>query len=115
MTMGRHWGSLASAGAVGTDWPPYTADSKKVRHALYRTRSHWKSCLTGRHTPWTARRCATVPRSVSHMPVLDAVRSAVGGWGQVMIFDTPATSVGTEADVDDGSAAVHCEHWREYM
>ena len=35
MTMGRHWGSLASAGAVGTDWPAYTADGKKVCHALH--------------------------------------------------------------------------------
>ena len=34
---------------------------------------------------------------------------------QVMLLDTPATSLGTEADVDDGSASLHCCHWQEFM
>ena len=33
----------------------------------------------------------------------------------VMIFDTPATSVVSEAEVDDGSAAARCVHWQEFM
>jgi carboxylesterase type B len=34
---------------------------------------------------------------------------------RVAIFDTPRAAVGTEASVDDGSAALRCEHWREFM
>jgi len=33
----------------------------------------------------------------------------------VMIFDTPHTTIDTEATVDDGSSAVQCGHWEEYM
>ena len=34
---------------------------------------------------------------------------------RVMIFDTPHTSIETEASLDDGSAALHCKFWEEFM
>ena len=34
---------------------------------------------------------------------------------RVMIFDTPSTSLVSEADVDDGSAAQQCGHWEQFM
>ena len=33
----------------------------------------------------------------------------------VMIFDTPNISLATERDVDDGSAALQCARWAEFM
>ena len=34
---------------------------------------------------------------------------------RVMVLDTPATSLTTEASVNDGSVLERCAHWREFM
>ena len=32
-----------------------------------------------------------------------------------MIFDTPSSTLASELEVDDGSAAQQCGHWEQFM
>lgn len=40
---------------------------------------------------------------------------AHGACDRVLLLDTPSATLGSEADVDDGSAVLQCKHWEPFM